>query len=366
MGTVLKDIVEKTFKPKWNEENIPQMDQNGSEQALRIEKIDFKSLNNDKKKTKSLFAQNLEKQGRLKSHFELSNIQDTKLKEKDEQIKLAEAQTVPKLKDNSKMEVNNQPMKKQIITGDGLGNSKDVKQIHVENLEIISKMKPEEILNEQQKLIQQLDPKILAFIRGKTRNTQSNESNVDIKLDSSSGLNELDKDAILNELPIKPNKKWLHMDKIEYDKLEWMIKPRHVVKSETNDSSSARFDFNGNLMSPNEDIAVTKALHHHGNDPDSAGYTLDELFHLARSKFNQQRVIALQTLGNILSKCHQGHYAQIVKAGKRVKPNGEPIEEDLDDAELENDKNNLLHQLIEGGKLFYILFYNNEVLLLEP
>ncbi len=83
-----------------------------------------------------------------------------------------------------------------------------------------------------------------------------------------------------------------------------------------------------------------------GNDPDSAGYALDELFHLARSKFNQQRVIALQTIGNIIQKCHQGHYYEIIKSGLNT--------EDENDEKTGIDKHNLLHQLIDGGVLFLL------------
>lgn len=35
-----------------------------------------------------------------------------------------------------------------------------------------------------------------------------------------------------------------------------------------------------------------------------AGYSLQELFMLSRSHFNQQRMLALSTLANILSKVH--------------------------------------------------------------
>ena len=55
----------------------------------KIEKIDYKELSKQStQKTKSLFAQNLERQGKLKSHFQLANIhQPTNLVE-NEKIKL--------------------------------------------------------------------------------------------------------------------------------------------------------------------------------------------------------------------------------------------------------------------------------------
>ena len=49
-----------------------------------------------------------------------------------------------------------------------------------------------------------------------------------------------------------------------------------------------------------DDIPVYLGLHHHGKDPSSPGYTLEELFILARSSFLQQRVLALQVLAKIM------------------------------------------------------------------
>lgn len=64
-------------------------------------------------------------------------------------------------------------------------------------------------------------------------------------------------------------------------------------------------------MSRNADIPVTAALHHHGEEPEAAGYTLEELFHLSRSTVLQQRVIALQTLSNIIRQVRQDSLQQI-------------------------------------------------------
>ena len=82
-----------------------------------------------------------------------------------------------------------------------------------------------------------------------------------------------------------------------------------------------------------------------------AGYTLDELFHLSRSKFNQQRVLALQVISNILAKCHQGDYYEIIKAGTYTNKN-EPGDDELE--KNENDKHNLLNQLIDRGVLYLL------------
>ena len=210
--------------------------------SQEVEKINIKELSanvSGEKKNKSLFAQNLEKKGKLKSYFALNQQDVTKL---------------------------NLNQTNSLISCEGLGNVKEKEQIHRENMEKLSQMSPDEILQEQQKLIEHLDPKILAFIRKRNKNESDSQQPHQFGKDSTTEEKlTLDKEEILNDMPIKPNKKWLNMDKIEYEKLEWMIKPKNILKKmDTNESASARFDFMGNLISPEEDVPVTKALHHHG------------------------------------------------------------------------------------------------------
>ena len=74
--------------------------------------------------------------------------------------------------------------------------------------------------------------------------------------------------------------------------------------------SSLRFDFRGRLLPPrlSSQIPSTKGLHHHGHAPESAGYTIPELAHLARSAVTSQRCIAYQTLGRILYRLGRGDF----------------------------------------------------------
>ncbi len=130
------------------------------------------------------------------------------------------------------------------------------------------------------------------------------------------------------------------MDKIEYEKLEWMKDTTNIpnIEKKSNDETAnvvkARFDFNGKLISPedNDKIPTNLALHHHGLEPEQAGYAIDELYHLIRSKFNQQRFIAIKCLGNIIENCHLGEYRFQLK---------DPM---------------LLDQLIDSGLIFLLRF----------
>lgn len=67
-------------------------------------------------------------------------------------------------------------------------------------------------------------------------------------------------------------------------------------------ASSIRFDFRGALIPPNQslDLPSHLGLHHHGEAPDSAGYTIPELTTLSRSSLPNQRCVAYQTVGRIL------------------------------------------------------------------
>lgn len=53
-------------------------------------------------------------------------------------------------------------------------------------------------------------------------------------------------------------------------------------------------------------MPTTKGLHHHGEAPEAAGYTVPELARLARSAFPAQRCIAFQTLGRLLYRLGRG------------------------------------------------------------
>ena len=65
-----------------------------------------------------------------------------------------------------------------------------------------------------------------------------------------------------------------------------------------------RFGFDGRALTATESsaIAVTAGLHHHGLDPDSAGYTLDEITMLCRSSVPAQRVANYTILSHILAR----------------------------------------------------------------
>ena len=98
------------------------------------------------------------------------------------------------------------------------------------------------------------------------------------------------------------------------DKLEWMqsasAKNTYDPSASALNAGDVRFSFKGELIPPSKanEIPVTLGLHHHGDSPEAAGYTIAELAHLARSSYAAQRCIAFQTLGRILYKLSKGEF----------------------------------------------------------
>ncbi|PSR81003.1 RPAP1-like protein [Coniella lustricola] len=94
--------------------------------------------------------------------------------------------------------------------------------------------------------------------------------------------------------------------------------------------SALRFDFKGRLLSPakSRSIPTSKGLHHHGEAPEAAGYTVAELGRLARSAVPAQRCVAFQTLGRILFRLGKGEWGAGSGAGSSASP--EQPEEEAD------------------------------------
>ncbi|CAF3346867.1 unnamed protein product [Rotaria sp. Silwood1] len=267
--------------PKPNNDPFPQAKHRGSEDDL--DKIVLPNV-----KKASLFAKQMYRDGKLKTCKEL---EETKRSSIDQQIS-----------------------RSSLLTGSGLGEvtgEREIQRIHEENIDRLKSMDEKEILAEKEKLLNSLDPKLVAFIR--KRNKKEGEDIIRMNEKSTVQKMDVDNQTTSTNLPIEVDSRWIHMDNIEYEKLEWIKDlPKPSAQRTLDDSNpegvSARFDFKGNLISRTVDIPVTAALHHHGEEPEAAGYTLEELFHLSRSTVLQQRVIALQTLSNIIRQAHTGIY----------------------------------------------------------
>uniref|UniRef100_A0AAY4C7R7 RNA polymerase II associated protein 1 n=1 Tax=Denticeps clupeoides TaxID=299321 RepID=A0AAY4C7R7_9TELE len=237
-----------------------------------------------------------------------------------------------------------------LVSGQGLGSSdaaQETMKIHQENQARLQEMSQEEILEEQRKLLHQLDPMLVDFVRSQktrklcgspagsssTRNrrvedqgaSQKNAAHDQCAVDTAPVEKEMDVDMeedveteettpqLITDpnLPIKVEKKWVHMDKLEPDKLEWT---RDLPRRKGNNAWQYFLTLHTCVcLCLRTHLPTHLGLHHHGEDPELAGYSLQELFLLSRSQVTQQRVLALSILANIITKAHAGAFASDLK-----------------------------------------------------
>ncbi|WFC98059.1 hypothetical protein MYAM1_000781 [Malassezia yamatoensis] len=84
--------------------------------------------------------------------------------------------------------------------------------------------------------------------------------------------------------------------------LEWTL-----AENQPSTASGIRFDFAGDVswyfgQTVHRDGTYAAGLHHHGDQQQAPGYTIDELLHLVQSTVASQRTIALQVLGRVCCK----------------------------------------------------------------
>lgn len=94
--------------------------------------------------------------------------------------------------------------------------------------------------------------------------------------------------------------------------LEWLL-PANTSSSSSPSSSTStvtatapatRFDLSGNPLTQSDSASIPShtGLHHHGEDSESAGYTIDEIIMLSSSSFVPQRKMMLGLLGKMVAK----------------------------------------------------------------
>ncbi|ELU07650.1 hypothetical protein CAPTEDRAFT_227185 [Capitella teleta] len=208
------------------------------------------------------------------------------------------------------------PSQQSIVSGVGLNSENsqaEAKKIHDENVSALAQLSEEEILEEQKRLFASLDPGLLEFLKSKRKVTEMPKPmHKPESMDEPEPMSVTEPKVQDLKLPVQPGE-LVHMDKVEADKLEWtkdLQEPVNVGDNKT--GKPVRFDFEGCI--PQQDVAVHEGLHHHGEEPERAGYTLPELFTLSRSANMQQRTLALNTLACVLRNARVGRFHEMLSA----------------------------------------------------
>jgi hypothetical protein len=173
----------------------------------------------------------------------------------------------------------------------------DKKEIHEENEKLLRSMsnaQKQEMLRE----LQAMDPKLFEQMRNRSKTLKSTQSPA---TDAATSAQSLDENLPIPEFideQLRDGRLCNLPEPTEEDrrKMQWMLDVS-ASKDEGNEPlspSDLRFDFDGRLVEPGRTIDVTEGLHHHGEAPHAAGYTVPELARLCRSAYSGQRILAMQ------------------------------------------------------------------------
>ncbi|KAH7053531.1 hypothetical protein BKA57DRAFT_533110 [Linnemannia elongata] len=224
-------------------------------------------------------------------------------------------------------------------------------QIDDENKRKLASMSQEEIEEERAELMRNLDPELIkklmkrgtpqrrvSFSEGvKVEDKVINIHDVRLSHGESSSFQAKRHEEEGGDHPLVMKKTFYKDVPAEPEKMEWMgidgvdslsdgprpapgkpVTPGqqpYTVQEADPQAAHYRFDFGGQIIN-DEDTPVHLGLHHHGMDPNKAGYTLSELLHLIRSTVPSQRILPLNIVSKVLQNCRNPEFAPFeIRAG---------------------------------------------------
>ncbi|TGZ64080.1 hypothetical protein CRM22_006549 [Opisthorchis felineus] len=205
----------------------------------------------------------------------------------------------------------------QTVSGTGLGSRfREVERIHHENLTRLSHMSEDEIENERELLLSSMKrPPQKEQVKSRFSRSRGPANNATSPLSDdpmAMGLAQLEEEKLewTRDLPVTarrppelhvvPGSQQCSSEDIEMNETH--------SENKTIKSCQARFDLCGLVVPPEAVLATHLGLHHHGEEPERAGYTIGELFHLSRSSVPAQRRLALATLATALGQTRRGRH----------------------------------------------------------
>ncbi|XP_052891202.1 RNA polymerase II-associated protein 1 [Anopheles moucheti] len=204
-------------------------------------------------------------------------------------------------------------------TGSALLEGWDASEIHNENMRKLNQMSIEEIHKERNHLLSTLDPKLVEFLKARKKpETSAKDPSPSGNIPNKRFYNPDISPVGMEVLKEKGSEQWINFDVLEPEKLEWTKDIERSVKElKPGESYEARFDWKGVLQpyaaEPSHHQADDRELYLHGEDAQRPGYTLQELFRLARSNVLQQRISALGAIAGMLNIMNQGFYDGVLE-----------------------------------------------------
>ncbi|XP_070493539.1 RNA polymerase II-associated protein 1 isoform X2 [Chironomus tepperi] len=196
------------------------------------------------------------------------------------------------------------------------------KSVDTDNTEFLKSMSSEQIMKEREELLKSMDPNLIKFIQSKRKlvNTQDNKTSQSVKT-TSIKFSETYKNYI-EDLPTQDiledanTYNYVNMDILEPEKLEWLKNVDKICIVPKDKKYEARFDLKGFLLpyilDEENSQKDNRELFCHEEESHRPGYTLQELFRLARAEMLQQRISAINVISGIINMYIQGFYDGII------------------------------------------------------
>jgi len=200
-----------------------------------------------------------------------------------------------------------------------------------ENNAKLQSMTRVEIEEAQEQLRRQLSPQVLARLQQKAKpptqpiQAQTTEKKTAQPIASNATTVDLVVREKVNEL-VPGHQFFFKPQDVETDKLAWTTTTAATAATTTTESvialfkerfpqlAQVRYDFEGKVVPVDSDVAVSVGLHHHGDEPDQAGYTIGEMLHLCRSALPSQRALMLKLVGVVVAAAKQRGDHQVLAA----------------------------------------------------
>lgn len=196
-----------------------------------------------------------------------------------------------------------------------------------ENDRRIHEMSQQELDDAREEIMSTLSPESIALLmkglKSKNNGTKEETSTTTVTKKKVSFEPHVEKVDEEKEDLLQMKKQYFADVPMENDKLAWMdnrfltpeIRKQEAqrlkeLEEENNESEASevekvyrkvRFDLQGRIIDNTVDVPRHKGLHHHGDEPEKAGYTLAELFYLVRSQVPSQRSMVLITIARIIT-----------------------------------------------------------------
>lgn len=136
--------------------------------------------------------------------------------------------------DNLRRKIKNLPSKSYVLQGE------EKEEIHKENVDKLDGMTEEEIMEEQRRLVDALDPNIVRFFKSKRRDDVSDAIREETEEVVREEIVEVDEIDTAKEI-IEKSDRWLHFDSVETEKLQWMKDVTIPKKKGDNEDYEARY-----------------------------------------------------------------------------------------------------------------------------